>query len=106
NTHLREFMAYYTGMTGRDAGKANLFISEQAQEAEKRLREAEERLKGFKEDSLPEAQLALAAQLADTRRLRDETQQVIAAAQSGLSMVESELKRLKADPELASSVMM
>lgn len=106
NTHVREFMAYYTGMTGRDAGKANQFISEQAQEAERRLRAAEEQLKRFKEDSLPEAQLALSAQLADTRRMRDETQQVIAAAQSGLSMVESELKRLKADPGLAAAVMM
>lgn len=106
NAHVKEFMAYYTGMTGRDAGKANQFISEQAQEAERRLRSAEEQLKRFKEDSLPEAQLALSEQLADTRRMRDETQQLIAAATSGLSMVESELKRLKADPGLAAAVMM
>jgi uncharacterized protein involved in exopolysaccharide biosynthesis len=106
NVHVREFMAYYSGMTGRDAGKTNQFISEQAQEAESRLRSAEERLRSFKAQALPEAQLALSEQLADTRRLRDETQQLIAAAQSGLSMVESELKRLKADPGLAATVMM
>jgi uncharacterized protein involved in exopolysaccharide biosynthesis len=105
NVHVREFMAYYSGMTGRDAGKANQFISAQAQEAEKRLRTAEDSLSRFKEATLPEAQLALSEQLADTRRLRDETQQLIAAAQSGLSMVESELKRLKADPGLAAAVM-
>lgn len=106
NAHVKEFMGYYAGMTGRDAGKTNRFISEQTQEAEGRLRAAEEKLRGFKEASLPEAQLALSTQLADTRRMRDETQQVIAAAQSGLSMVESEIKRLKADPGLASAVML
>ena len=106
NTHVREFMGYYSGMTGRDAGKTNQFISEQTQEAERRLRGAEERLKRFKEESVPEAQLALSTQLADTRRLRDETQQLIAAARSGLTTVESELRRLKADPGLATSVMM
>lgn len=106
NTHVREFMAYYTGMTGRDAGKANRFISQQAQGAESRLREAEEKLKSFKESTMPEAQLALSEQLADTRRLRDETTQLIASAQSGLSMVESELRRLKADPAMTSAVMM
>lgn len=105
NVHVREFMAYYAGMTGRDADKANQFISEQVAEAERRLKAAEERLKAFRMESLPEAQLALSAQLADTRRLRDETVQLIAAAQSGLGMVESELRRLKADPELAAAVM-
>lgn len=105
NTHVREFMAFYAGMTGRDATKANQFVSQQAQAAETRLRKAEEALKQFREAFLPEAQMALSQQLADTRRQKAETLQLIAAAQSGLSMVERELKRLKADPDLAAAVM-
>ncbi|GEM_PF-1864713 len=104
NTHVREFMAYYSGMTGLDAGKANRFISEQARAAETRLRSAEAILRDFKESTLPEAQLALSEQLSDTRRLRDETQQQIVALRSGLSMVESELSRLKADSVVAGTV--
>lgn len=104
NTHVSEFMAYYAGMTGRDASKTNRFVTEQAQEAEQRLRAAESKLKGFKETALPEAQLALSEQLADTRRARDETQQLLAAARSGLSTVEAELARLQADPQVSSAV--
>jgi uncharacterized protein involved in exopolysaccharide biosynthesis len=104
NTHVQEFMAYYASMTGRDASKTNRFVTEQAEEAERRLRQAEEKLRGFKSASLPEAQQALSEQLADTRRSRDETLQLLAAARSGLSTVEAELARLKADPEVASTV--
>lgn len=97
NTQVSEFVRYYTSLQSHDARSADAFIQQQVAQSEKKLRESEERLKKFKANNIPEAQVKLVERLTEMQLERDTLVQGMAAAEAGLGATEAELGRLKKD---------
>lgn len=104
NAHTLEFMSYYRQTQGADARAADHFILEQLAGSAQRLKEAEDRLRAFKEANLPEAQTTLSTQLTELRTQRGEIERALRGAQSGLSTIEHDMTALQRDPSFARTV--
>jgi uncharacterized protein involved in exopolysaccharide biosynthesis len=104
NTHTAEFIRFYQESQGADAKHADAFIDRQLAESARRLHQAEDQLKAFKEATMPEAQTTLATQLEDLMAKRGETARELDAARRGLSAVQAEISRLKRDPAFAQAI--
>lgn len=104
NTLTSEFIAFYQQSQGADARHTNDFIANQLAISGAALQQAEDKLRAFKEQNVPEAQTTLATQLADLKAKEGEVERTLMADKSGLAAVESELATLKHDPMFARTV--
>lgn len=104
NTHTNEFINYYRQSQNSDARTADSFIVRQLTLSQERLRSAEDRLRAFKGQNVPETQEAIAEQLAGLQQQKGESERALIAARSGLKTVEAEIANLRRDPMFARTV--
>ncbi len=105
NTLVREFMQYYATSQSQDARSNKSFFESQVKAAERRLRQAESKLKGFKGAYVPEMQADVPARVGDLIAQRDEAARNLAAASAALAVVSRELGAIRRDPLLSQRIL-
>lgn len=105
NTLVREFMRYYATSQSQDARSNKSFFESQVKAAERRLRLAESKLKGFKGAYVPEMQAGVPARVGDLIAQRDETARSLAASSAALAVVQRELGAIRRDPLLSQKIL-
>jgi uncharacterized protein involved in exopolysaccharide biosynthesis len=98
-------MRYYASTQSQDARSNNAFFESQVKAAERRLRTAESKLKGFKGAFVPEMQADVPARVGDLIAQRDEAARNLAAASAALAVVQRELNAIRRDPLLSQRIM-
>lgn len=105
NTLVREFMRYYASSQSQDARSNKAFFESQVKAAERRLRQAEAKLKGFKGAFVPEMQADVPARVSDLIAQRDEAARNLAASSAALAVVQRELGAIRRDPLLSQKIL-
>ena len=105
NTLVREFMRYYATSQSQDARSNKAFFESQVKATERKLRQAEANLKGFKGAFVPEMQADVPARVGDLIAQRDEAARNLAASSAALAVVNRELNAIRRDPLLSQRIM-
>lgn len=105
NTVVREFLRYYASTQSQDARSNKSFFESQVKATERKLRQAENKLRSFKGAFVPEMQADVPARVSDLIGQRDTAQRELAAASAALSVTTRELNIIRRDPLLSQRIL-